>query len=121
MSETLTNLKLAVWEATKQTSGSLVRTCWHCEKFLSLKTMQVEHLNGRDWSIRDFSQIQRWHKYLVEVVLGDAVLACGPCNRKHGGSRRYTKVLKSRQGAPKKTKRSSTVCNWEQLELGRVG
>ena len=60
--------------------------------------LQVGHPNGRRWSIRRLNTRARWMRYLREALAGKVQAECGPCNRKHGGSLRYKRVDRTRQG-----------------------
>ena len=67
-----------------------------------LVPLQVGHKNGRRWSIRRYSALQRWTKYLKEAITGKVQAECGPCNRKNGGGLRYPgKKDLTRRGARK--------------------
>jgi hypothetical protein len=73
--------------------------------------LQVGHPKGRRWSIRRTSHYSRWLRYLREALAGKVQAECGPCNRKHGGSLRYKKKDRTRQGA-KRARRGTKSNPW---------
>lgn len=67
-----------------------------------LVPLQVGYPNGRKWSIRRLKTIDRWRRYLKEALAGKVQAECGPCNRKHGGSIRYKRIDRTRQGGKRR-------------------
>lgn len=76
-------------------------------------TLQVGHPKGRHWSIRKVNTLTRWTRYLREALAGKVQAECGPCNRKHGGSIRYKRVDRTRQGRPRRkhSRESNIYCD----------
>lgn len=64
--------------------------CAECQKRFPSHELTVDHVDGRDWCIDEFSPSMRAARYWREYEAGVAMRAlCNPCNGTAGGSRRY--------------------------------
>lgn len=46
------------------------------------RNLEIDHINGRDWDIRKFSQMGRVRRYEKEALLGLLQVLCTSCNKK---------------------------------------
>jgi hypothetical protein len=54
------------------------------------RELQVDHVDGRDWCLDDYSPSVRYARYWREYLAGVLLRAlCGMCNAIDGGGRRY--------------------------------
>jgi len=56
-----------------------------CVKCGTREDLEIDHINGRDWNPREYSQKGRVIRYCREFVLGLLQVLCGTCNKEKGG------------------------------------
>lgn len=70
--------------------------CAKCGKVHAVDELEVDHIDGRNWSGRAISRLQRAKRYWSEFLAGVRLRAlCRSCNAVDGGGRRYDREEKS--------------------------
>lgn len=64
--------------------------CAECGEQFPAEQLTIDHVDGRDWCIDEYSPSMRAARYWREFEAGVALRAlCNPCNGTAGGSMRY--------------------------------
>lgn len=70
--------------------------CAKCGVVHGVEDLEVDHVNGRAWSGRAVSRLQRAKRYWSEFLAGIALRAlCRSCNAVDGAHRRWNQAKKA--------------------------
>ncbi len=58
-----------------------------CVKCGATEDLEIDHIDGRTWDSKAYSQKGRVIRYWREFAEGLLQVLCGPCNKQKGGSR----------------------------------